>query len=83
MIFLEVPLCILASFPGNYWGYIAWRVLGGLFFPALYQQPFILALELMPPATRTYTGKRPLSEYLKNILSIPIARFGIIGVIRV
>ncbi|XP_023934321.1 organic cation transporter 1 isoform X2 [Bicyclus anynana] len=56
MIFLEVPLCILASFPGNYWGYITLRILGGLFFPALYQQPFILALELMPPATRTHTG---------------------------
>ncbi|XP_034826072.1 organic cation transporter 1-like [Maniola hyperantus] len=56
MIFFEVPLCILASFPGNYWGYIVLRILGGLFFPALYQQPFILALELMPPATRTHTG---------------------------
>ncbi|XP_050356078.1 uncharacterized protein LOC126777171 [Nymphalis io] len=56
MIVLEVPLAIAASFPGNYWTYIALRVAGGLFFPALYQLPFILALELMPPARRTYTG---------------------------
>nr|XP_026494449.1 organic cation transporter 1-like [Vanessa tameamea] len=56
MILLEVPLAIAASFPGNYWTYIALRVAGGLFFPALYQLPFILALELMPPARRTYTG---------------------------
>ncbi|CAH2097932.1 unnamed protein product [Euphydryas editha] len=56
MILLEVPLAIAASFPGNYWTYIALRVAGGLFFPALYQLPFILALELMPPCRRTYTG---------------------------
>ncbi|KAL4717573.1 hypothetical protein ACJJTC_000722 [Scirpophaga incertulas] len=56
MILLEVPLTIAASFPGNYWTYVAIRVASGLFFPPLYQQPFILALELMPPQQRTYTG---------------------------
>ncbi|XP_041972266.1 organic cation transporter 1-like [Aricia agestis] len=56
MILIEVPLTIAASFSSNYWMYIALRVLDGLFFPALYQLPFILALELMPPAKRTYTG---------------------------
>ncbi|XP_072948173.1 organic cation transporter 1-like [Epargyreus clarus] len=56
MIFLQVPLTIAASFPGSYWTYVALRIAGGLFFPALYQLPFILALELMPPARRTYTG---------------------------
>ncbi|XP_026318282.1 organic cation transporter 1-like [Hyposmocoma kahamanoa] len=56
MIFLEVPLAIAASFPSTYWTYIGLRVAGGLFFPALYQQPFILALELMPPNRRTYAG---------------------------
>ncbi|CAH0717998.1 unnamed protein product, partial [Brenthis ino] len=56
MIVLEVPLSIAAAFPWNYWVYIALRVAGGLFFPALYQLPFILALELMPPSRRTYTG---------------------------
>ncbi|XP_049879913.1 uncharacterized protein LOC126376513 [Pectinophora gossypiella] len=56
MILLEVPLAIAASFPTTYWSYAAFRVAGGLFFPALYQLPFILALELMPPAKRTYAG---------------------------
>ncbi|KAL0861764.1 hypothetical protein ABMA27_009240 [Loxostege sticticalis] len=56
MILLEVPLAIAAAFPNNYWTYVALRIAGGLFFPALYQQPFILALELMPPRSRTYTG---------------------------
>ncbi|KAJ2940914.1 hypothetical protein O0L34_g10175 [Tuta absoluta] len=56
MIFLEVPIAIASSFPNNYWTYIALRVFGGLFFPALYQQPFILALELMPPTKRNKAG---------------------------
>ncbi|XP_061723956.1 uncharacterized protein LOC133530130 isoform X1 [Cydia pomonella] len=56
MIFLEVPLAISTSFITSYWGYTALRVAGGLFFPALYQQPFILALELMPPKKRTSAG---------------------------
>ncbi|KAG6449647.1 hypothetical protein O3G_MSEX006158 [Manduca sexta] len=56
MIFVEVPLAIAASFATAYWSYIALRVAGGLFFPALYQLPFILALELMPPGRRNYAG---------------------------
>ncbi|XP_026750415.2 uncharacterized protein LOC113511045 [Galleria mellonella] len=56
MILLEVPLTIAASFPTSYWSYVAVRVVSGLFFPALYQLPFVLALELMPPPRRTYTG---------------------------
>ncbi|CAH0403094.1 unnamed protein product [Chilo suppressalis] len=56
MILLEVPLSIAASFPSTYWSYAGIRVICGLFFPALYQQPFILALELMPPNKRPYTG---------------------------
>ncbi|XP_060807290.1 organic cation transporter 1 [Amyelois transitella] len=56
MIFLEVPLAIAAAFPGSYWTYVVLRVVAGLFFPALYQLPFVLALELMPPSKRTYTG---------------------------
>ncbi|CAG9792842.1 unnamed protein product [Diatraea saccharalis] len=56
MILLEVPLAIAASFPNTYWSYAAIRIAGGLFFPALYQQPFILALELMPPKKRPHTG---------------------------
>lgn len=56
MIFLEVPLAIGVSFVRSYTAYTALRVLCGLFFPALYQLPFILALEIMPPKKRTYTG---------------------------
>ncbi|XP_038218570.1 beta-alanine transporter-like [Zerene cesonia] len=56
MIFLEVPISIATSFSGNYWIYSGLRILCGLFFPALYQLPFILALELMPPAKRTNAG---------------------------
>ncbi|GBP20912.1 Organic cation transporter 1 [Eumeta japonica] len=56
MIFLEVPLAIAAAFSTDYITYTSLRVVSGLFFPALYQLPFILALELMPPSRRTYTG---------------------------
>ncbi|CAF4874063.1 unnamed protein product [Pieris macdunnoughi] len=56
MIILQVPLSIATSFPGNYWIYVVLRIFCGLFFPALYQLPFILALELMPPAQRTNAG---------------------------
>uniref|UniRef100_A0A2A4K7U9 Major facilitator superfamily (MFS) profile domain-containing protein n=1 Tax=Heliothis virescens TaxID=7102 RepID=A0A2A4K7U9_HELVI len=56
MVFLEVPLAIASSFAKSYWVYVGLRVAGGLFFPALYQLPFILALELMPPGQRNHTG---------------------------
>ncbi|XP_013175547.1 PREDICTED: organic cation transporter 1-like [Papilio xuthus] len=56
MICLEVPLAIATAFPNSYTTYIALRIIGGLFFPALYQQPFILALELMPPSRRPNVG---------------------------
>ncbi|VVC99968.1 unnamed protein product [Leptidea sinapis] len=56
MIFLLVPITIATSFPGNYLTYIVLRIIGGLFFPAMYQLPLILALELMPPAKRTNAG---------------------------
>ncbi|CAB3244964.1 unnamed protein product [Arctia plantaginis] len=56
MIFLEVPLPIAAAFATSYWTYVGLFIVGGLFFPALYQQPFILALELMPPGQRNNSG---------------------------
>ncbi|KAH9640156.1 hypothetical protein HF086_018398 [Spodoptera exigua] len=56
MVFLEVPLAIASSFATSFWTYVGLRVAGGLFFPALYQLPFILALELMPPGQRNHTG---------------------------
>lgn len=61
MVFLEVPLAIASCFATSFWTYVGLRVAGGLFFPALYQLPFILALELMPPGQRNHTGniKKP------------------------
>ncbi|KAJ8709957.1 hypothetical protein PYW07_009323 [Mythimna separata] len=56
MVFLEVPLAIASCFATSFWTYVGLRVAGGLFFPALYQLPFILALELMPPGQRNHTG---------------------------
>lgn len=66
MILLEVPLAIGAAFSGSYGAYTALRVAGGLFFPALYQLPFILALEIMPPKRRTYTGEKIYSNTVIN-----------------
>lgn len=56
MIVLEVPLPIAAAFVTSYWTYVGLCIVSGLFFPALYQQPFILALELMPPGQRNHAG---------------------------
>ncbi|KAJ9598031.1 hypothetical protein L9F63_026864 [Diploptera punctata] len=40
----------------NYVVYTILRTINGLFFPAIYQIPFILALELMGPRYRTFAG---------------------------
>lgn len=56
MIFIEVPLSILTAFSPNYVIYTVLRTINGLFFPAIYQIPFILALELMGPRYRTFAG---------------------------
>lgn len=62
MIYLEVPLAIATALPNSYTTYIVLRIVGGLFFPALYQQPFILALELMPPSRRPNVGMYKLQK---------------------
>ncbi|KAJ9586840.1 hypothetical protein L9F63_019559 [Diploptera punctata] len=56
IIFLEVNLSILTAFSPNYVVYTILRTINGLFFPAIYQIPFILALELMGPRYRTFAG---------------------------
>ncbi|KAJ8673336.1 hypothetical protein QAD02_004598, partial [Eretmocerus hayati] len=56
IIFLEVIFSIATSFSPNYYVYTALRTINGLFFPAIYQIPFILALELMGPRYRTFAG---------------------------
>ncbi|XP_058789832.1 organic cation transporter 1-like [Phymastichus coffea] len=56
IIFFEVIFSIATSFSPNYVVYTALRTVNGLFFPAIYQIPFILALELMGPRYRTFAG---------------------------
>ncbi|XP_051168668.1 organic cation transporter 1-like isoform X1 [Leptopilina boulardi] len=56
ILFLEVIFSIATSFSPNYVIYTALRTINGLFFPAIYQIPFILALELMGPRYRTFAG---------------------------
>ncbi|XP_046415882.1 organic cation transporter 1-like [Neodiprion fabricii] len=56
ILFLEVIISIATSFSPNYVIYTALRTVNGLFFPAIYQIPFILALELMGPRYRTFAG---------------------------
>lgn len=56
ILFLEVIFSIATSFSPNYVIYTAMRTINGLFFPAIYQIPFILALEMMGPRYRTFAG---------------------------
>ncbi|XP_072757525.1 organic cation transporter 1 [Anoplolepis gracilipes] len=56
ILFLEVIFSIATSFSPNYVIYTALRTVNGLFFPAIYQIPFILALEIMGPRYRTFAG---------------------------
>ncbi|KAK9305048.1 hypothetical protein QLX08_003746 [Tetragonisca angustula] len=56
ILFLEVIFSIATSFSPNYVIYTALRTVNGLSFPAIYQIPFILALELMGPRYRTFAG---------------------------
>lgn len=53
---LMVWVSILTAFSPNYFVYTVLRTINGLFFPAIYQIPFILALELMGPRYRTFAG---------------------------
>jgi len=56
MLFMEVALSISLVFSPNYSFYTIIRTINGLTFPALFQIPFILCLEILGPAYRTMAG---------------------------
>ncbi|XP_054275227.1 organic cation transporter 1-like [Macrosteles quadrilineatus] len=56
ILFLMVFSSIATSFSPNYLVYTILRTVNGLFFPAIFQIPFILALEMMGPRYRTFAG---------------------------
>uniref|UniRef100_A0A1B6CMW4 Major facilitator superfamily (MFS) profile domain-containing protein n=1 Tax=Clastoptera arizonana TaxID=38151 RepID=A0A1B6CMW4_9HEMI len=55
-LFLMVNVSILTAFSPNYLVYTILRTINGLAFPAIYQIPFILTLEMMGPRYRTFAG---------------------------
>jgi len=56
LLFMEVTISIITCFSGNYTIFTVLRTLNGVTFPALFQIPFILCLEIMGPAYRTFAG---------------------------
>ncbi|RZF41402.1 hypothetical protein LSTR_LSTR000116 [Laodelphax striatellus] len=52
----DVLISVMTCFSPNYMVYTLLRTLSGLFFPALYQISFVLALELVGHAQRTTIG---------------------------
>eukprot|EP00090_Calanus_glacialis_P012639 TRINITY_DN21241_c0_g1_i1.p1 TRINITY_DN21241_c0_g1~~TRINITY_DN21241_c0_g1_i1.p1 ORF type:complete len:616 (-),score=86.58 TRINITY_DN21241_c0_g1_i1:500-2347(-) len=56
MLAMEVVLSMALAFSPNYIVYTIIRTINGLTFPALFQIPFILCLEVMGPAYRTCAG---------------------------
>ncbi|XP_023337932.1 organic cation transporter protein isoform X1 [Eurytemora carolleeae] len=56
MLFMEVTLSIALAFSPNYLVFTIIRTVNGLTFPALFQIPFILCLEMLGPAYRTMAG---------------------------
>ncbi|XP_050574402.1 organic cation transporter 1-like isoform X4 [Bombus affinis] len=69
ILFLEVIFSIATSFSPNYIIYTALRTVNGLSFPAIYQIPFILALELMGPRYRTFAGM-VISMFFASAMSL-------------
>ncbi|XP_033346981.1 organic cation transporter 1-like isoform X2 [Bombus vosnesenskii] len=69
ILFLEVIFSIATSFSPNYVIYTALRTVNGLSFPAIYQIPFILALELMGPRYRTFAGM-VISMFFASAMSL-------------
>lgn len=56
LLFMEVTISIITSFSPNYVVFTVLRTLNGTTFPALFQIPFILCLEIMGPGYRTFAG---------------------------
>nr|XP_040572189.1 organic cation transporter protein-like [Lepeophtheirus salmonis] len=56
LLFMEVTLAIATSFSPNYVVFTVLRSINGFTFPALFQIPFILSIEIMGPGYRTFAG---------------------------
>ncbi|XP_064466982.1 beta-alanine transporter-like [Ornithodoros turicata] len=56
VILLNVVTGLLTSFTSSYEWYIAYRGIIGLTFPAIFQTPVIMGMELMSPDKRTFSG---------------------------
>ena len=56
LLTIEVFLSLVTCFSPNYVVFTVIRTLNGFTFPALFQIPFILCLEVMGPAYRTFAG---------------------------
>ncbi|XP_032788170.2 organic cation transporter 1 isoform X1 [Daphnia magna] len=56
MIYMAVMLSIATAFSPNYTVYMVFRAINGLTFPALFQIPYILVMELVGPEFRTFAG---------------------------
>jgi hypothetical protein len=57
ILFLEVNLSILTAFSPNYVVYTILRTINGLFFPAIYQIPFILGKYILNHQILYTTGQ--------------------------
>jgi len=69
ILFLEVIFSIATSFSPNYVIYTALRTVNGLFFPAIYQIPFILGtLDTLGTSSKSQTTPKFQGEGERTIL---------------
>nr|XP_037283245.1 beta-alanine transporter-like isoform X2 [Rhipicephalus microplus] len=59
-----------AAFPVTYEGYIAWRGVVGMTYPAIFQTPFIMSMEIMSPEKRTFAGMFVCAIYGVALMSL-------------
>ncbi|KAL1431771.1 hypothetical protein MTO96_013875 [Rhipicephalus appendiculatus] len=59
-----------AAFPVTYEGYIAWRGVVGMTYPAIFQTPFIMSMEIMSPEKRTFAGMFVCAVYGVALMSL-------------
>lgn len=59
-----------AAFPVTYEGYIAWRGVVGMTYPAIFQTPFIMCMEIMSPEKRTFAGMFVCAIYGVALMSL-------------
>lgn len=70
IIVVNVVGGIGAAFPGTYEGYIAWRGIVGTVYPAIFQTPFIMCMEIMSPEKRTFGGMFVCAVYGVALMSL-------------